>query len=590
MSEPKLSTLRIVDIIPSGDNPRIINEKSAGFIELVVSVRAMGVIVPVHVRDCPGRMEFKGKYELLAGDRRLQAAARAGWAEIPAVCHGQIGDEEAFEITFAENFARKDLTPLEQGKAVETLLVKYKGDAAAAASKMGKSVRWVLQRKAIHNNLSKQWRKAITEDPDYKDYTASHLQLIAALPQNIQDEILEDHGYGEVPTVKELEKTIADSMRLLSKAPWDLNDGGLIDKVKACSKCTKRSSSQPGLFDDTTDTETIKRNDRCLDAGCWRNKMTAHLQKRAEQLKTEYPNLIFAVMPDEKVDYYEKERLTGLWPDTVFEWKSAKENSKGALPALVVYGEKTGELCWIRPVATVDRRGQAKRLGKDGKPAKKPLKQRQAELKSKRWCAVLRGLVSKVQKVETEAIPDDEVQTVLMLAAVFGTIKNHQYNYRDDNLWDTFRKLSNADAHFKATDMLWGMVRPVLAQRLTYNDAITRVPEHYIDEAKQTSKLLGIDIEAMFAEQVKAIREPKSWAKEKSANKKKNKPKKSTKKAKKKTEIRTCRKCGCTNDKPCMTEEGPCHWVEPDLCSACVDKKTKSKSKKSVRTAKKKKD
>ncbi len=32
---------------------------------------------------------------------------------------------------------------------------------------------------------------------------------------------------------------------------------------------------------------------------------------------------------------------------------------------------------------------------------------------------------------------------------------------------------------------------------------------------------------------------------------------------------RKCRVCGCTKDKACMTKDGPCHWVEEDLCSAC---------------------
>ncbi|MFA5186476.1 MAG: hypothetical protein WC551_08375 [Patescibacteria group bacterium] len=32
----------------------------------------------------------------------------------------------------------------------------------------------------------------------------------------------------------------------------------------------------------------------------------------------------------------------------------------------------------------------------------------------------------------------------------------------------------------------------------------------------------------------------------------------------------TCRGCGCTNTTPCMTAEGPCHWAEDDLCSACA--------------------
>ena len=35
---------------------------------------------------------------------------------------------------------------------------------------------------------------------------------------------------------------------------------------------------------------------------------------------------------------------------------------------------------------------------------------------------------------------------------------------------------------------------------------------------------------------------------------------------------RRCRVCGCTDDKACMTDAGPCHWIEPDLCSACEGK------------------
>lgn len=33
---------------------------------------------------------------------------------------------------------------------------------------------------------------------------------------------------------------------------------------------------------------------------------------------------------------------------------------------------------------------------------------------------------------------------------------------------------------------------------------------------------------------------------------------------------RTCRVCGCTDEKPCITEDGSCHWVENDLCSVCA--------------------
>lgn len=33
--------------------------------------------------------------------------------------------------------------------------------------------------------------------------------------------------------------------------------------------------------------------------------------------------------------------------------------------------------------------------------------------------------------------------------------------------------------------------------------------------------------------------------------------------------VRTCRVCGCTDDRACVTEAGPCSWVSADLCSAC---------------------
>lgn len=34
--------------------------------------------------------------------------------------------------------------------------------------------------------------------------------------------------------------------------------------------------------------------------------------------------------------------------------------------------------------------------------------------------------------------------------------------------------------------------------------------------------------------------------------------------------VRACAVCGCTDVTPCVTDEGPCRWIEPDLCSACV--------------------
>lgn len=45
----------------------------------------------------------------------------------------------------------------------------------------------------------------------------------------------------------------------------------------------------------------------------------------------------------------------------------------------------------------------------------------------------------------------------------------------------------------------------------------------------------------------------------------------------KSTPIRKCRVCGCDDNHACMTEEGPCYWVEDDLCSACAEKTEEAK-------------
>ena len=115
-------TLKVDDIEISKNNPRTINEKSDTFKELAESVRASGVIVPIHVRRHP--KDAKG-FELLAGERSLRACSVTGRDIIPALDHGTISDEKSFEITFAENFCREDMTVMEQGKAVQILLQKY---------------------------------------------------------------------------------------------------------------------------------------------------------------------------------------------------------------------------------------------------------------------------------------------------------------------------------------------------------------------------------------------------------------------------------------------------------------------------------
>ena len=74
----------------------------------------------------------------------------------------KMDDKAAFDITFLENYARADLAPIEQGRAVEILMTKYDNDVKAVASKLGWTERGVRMCAKL-KDLSAEWRKALAE-------------------------------------------------------------------------------------------------------------------------------------------------------------------------------------------------------------------------------------------------------------------------------------------------------------------------------------------------------------------------------------------------------------------------------------------
>jgi ParB family chromosome partitioning protein len=83
--------------------------------ELAESITANGVVQPILVRPLAN-----GRFQLIAGERRLLASQKAGKATIPAILR-QVSDEQAMEITIVENLQRADLNPIEQARAYERL-------------------------------------------------------------------------------------------------------------------------------------------------------------------------------------------------------------------------------------------------------------------------------------------------------------------------------------------------------------------------------------------------------------------------------------------------------------------------------------
>lgn len=100
--------------------------------ELSESIKKYGVVQPILVRR-------KGsKYQLIAGERRLQASRRAGLSTIPAVVR-EMDDQKMFEVAIIENVQRENLDPIEEAEAYIKLMEKYSYTQEKLAEVMGKS-------------------------------------------------------------------------------------------------------------------------------------------------------------------------------------------------------------------------------------------------------------------------------------------------------------------------------------------------------------------------------------------------------------------------------------------------------------------
>ena len=89
--------------------------------ELAASIKERGIIQPIAVRAVRGATDA---YEIIAGERRWQAAQRAGLHEVPVVVL-DVSDVEALELAIIENVQREDLNPLEEAAGYQSLIDEF---------------------------------------------------------------------------------------------------------------------------------------------------------------------------------------------------------------------------------------------------------------------------------------------------------------------------------------------------------------------------------------------------------------------------------------------------------------------------------
>ena len=129
-----VTKVSISDLSRNPYQPRM-NFKEEKLDELANSIKKNGIIQPIAVR--PSKNE-KGKFEIVAGERRWIAAQRAGLHEIPVVTL-ELSDVESLEVAIVENIQRDDLNPIEEARGYKRLNEEFKYDHESISKLMSKS-------------------------------------------------------------------------------------------------------------------------------------------------------------------------------------------------------------------------------------------------------------------------------------------------------------------------------------------------------------------------------------------------------------------------------------------------------------------
>lgn len=138
-NKKEATTLPLKKIKPNKDQPRKRFDE-AELTELSDSIKQNGILQPLLVRE-------KGDhYEIVAGERRFQAAKLAKLEEVPVVIKA-ISDEEVFKLALIENLQRSDLSPIEEAQGYKQLIKQENLTQDDLAKVLSKS------RSAITNTL-----------------------------------------------------------------------------------------------------------------------------------------------------------------------------------------------------------------------------------------------------------------------------------------------------------------------------------------------------------------------------------------------------------------------------------------------------
>ena len=165
------SVLHVAQIRPNKGQPRKLF-KPDELAELADSIKQNGVLQPLLVRK---KGDF---YEIVAGERRYQAAREAGLEEVPVIIR-EISDDDVFKLALIENLQRSDLSPLEEASGYRQL-IKEKGLTQEELAKILSKSRSTITNTLRLLDLPEEVQELVDEGR----LTAGHARAILAVPSD----------------------------------------------------------------------------------------------------------------------------------------------------------------------------------------------------------------------------------------------------------------------------------------------------------------------------------------------------------------------------------------------------------------------
>ncbi|MEP6915217.1 MAG: ParB/RepB/Spo0J family partition protein [Acidobacteriota bacterium] len=135
---------RLMPIDQLEANPNQPRQVMGDLSELMASIAEKGIIEPIIVRQRGTR------FQIVAGERRYQAAVQVGLREIPVVIR-EVDDNEVIEIALIENIQRKDLTAFEESEALHALAERCGYTHEDMARRLGKSRTAITESLTLNN-------------------------------------------------------------------------------------------------------------------------------------------------------------------------------------------------------------------------------------------------------------------------------------------------------------------------------------------------------------------------------------------------------------------------------------------------------